>query len=389
MSALVLLSCLAVLGYTFVAYPLLVLASSRRAPPVAKGPYTPATTLLIAAFDETAALREKLESALQCDFPPDQLQILVAVDAGCRTETVALAHSFEDRGVEVCDSGEARGKNPAMDLAMAQATGEVVVFTDATSRFEPGTVRELVANFRDDSIGCVGGVDRYPDEADIGVRGDAFYRGLENLLRRSSEGLGYVPSVAGTIHALRHHLYEPVSGSWTRDLIDPAQAAAAGLRTIVDRDARCVEVPWRGAAETYRNRVRVTIRGCSAIPYIVRSLAAHRRWSALWQFVSHKVLRWFVGFPMLGLAISSLLLASSSKVVAAFAALQFSAWAIAGFGVFAARRGVVLPGLSLVSFLALSIVAMTVGCLRWASGRNAAIWKRTPLGESSLSSSRH
>ena len=62
------------------------------------------------------------------------------------------------------------GKTSALNLAMSRARGEVIVFSDANSLYEPQALRRLVANFADPKVGYVTGKMIYvnPDGSMVG-----------------------------------------------------------------------------------------------------------------------------------------------------------------------------------------------------------------------------
>src|SRR5438093_13435861 len=72
---------LGTLAYVYVGYPLLVYFVSRVFPKTtARGEIEPTVTVLITAFNEEAALREKIENTLAINYPSAKLEILVASD---------------------------------------------------------------------------------------------------------------------------------------------------------------------------------------------------------------------------------------------------------------------------------------------------------------------
>src|ERR1700759_3926240 len=87
-------------AYAYIGYPLLLWLISRLIP---RRPSVPVTdvglTLIIAAHNEEAAIREKLEATLRLDYPHDKLQVLVASD-GSTDKTNEIVREFRDRGVE-------------------------------------------------------------------------------------------------------------------------------------------------------------------------------------------------------------------------------------------------------------------------------------------------
>ncbi len=81
----------AVIGYVYAGYPLALLLASRwRARTQRYERHRPTVSLVIAAHNEEAVLREKLDNSLALDYPPDRLQIVVASD-GSHDRTNAIA----------------------------------------------------------------------------------------------------------------------------------------------------------------------------------------------------------------------------------------------------------------------------------------------------------
>jgi hypothetical protein len=120
------------------------------------------------------------------------------------------------------------------------------------------------------------------------------YMKFEALIDQGSSVFGYIPNASGAFHALRRELYESVANHVVRDLIDPAQAAAAGKRSVFDRSVWYAAAPWVGAGQVYRARLRITRRALSATGYVLVRLWRGLGPLAVWQFVSHKVLRWLL-----------------------------------------------------------------------------------------------
>src|SRR5256714_13880389 len=123
----------AALGYAYVGYPLLVAAVSRLRPrPIRRAAFEPKVTVIITAYNEERDLAAKLENTLALDYPSDKLEIIVASD--CSTDrTDDIARSFSSRGVRLHRQTERLGKTAAQNAAVAQARGEVILFSDATT----------------------------------------------------------------------------------------------------------------------------------------------------------------------------------------------------------------------------------------------------------------
>ena len=83
------------------------------------------------------------------------LQVLVAAD-GCTDATASIVEGYADNGVELLRLPR-QGKIHALDAAVHQATGEVLVFSDANTMCDPHALRALVRNFADPEVGGVAG----------------------------------------------------------------------------------------------------------------------------------------------------------------------------------------------------------------------------------------
>ena len=76
--------CLAVCGYIYFGYPLLLWVVSRLRPkPVKAAPITPSVTFVIAAYNEEKVIREKIENTLSLDYPANRIAFGPAAPTAC------------------------------------------------------------------------------------------------------------------------------------------------------------------------------------------------------------------------------------------------------------------------------------------------------------------
>jgi len=155
----------AALVYTYVGYPVLLVVVSRLRPRlVRKAEQTPRVSVIITAYNEERDLAAKLENTLALDYDSEKLEVIVASD--CSTDrTDEIARSFAPRGVRLHRQTERLGKTAAQNAAVAQARGEVILFSDATTLYSPDVLRVMMPNFADPSVGCVAGRLVYVDPA--------------------------------------------------------------------------------------------------------------------------------------------------------------------------------------------------------------------------------
>ena len=149
---------------------------------------------------------------------------------------------------------------------------------------------------------------------------------------------------------------------------------------MLDPEVTYDDAPWVGAAEVYRARVRITVRALSSTPYILGQLWRGHRPIAIFQFLSHKLLRWLMWLPALALLAACIALAPQNRWFAAAALVQLLLYTVVPLAPALARRGHEVPALSAWAFFVLSILAMAQGFVSWALGRRRTTWRLRPNG---------
>lgn len=293
---------------TYVVFPVLVTARAAARPrPHRSAAVTPTISVVVAARDEEAGLGDKLASVLAAAYPADRLQVVVVSD-GSTDGTAAVARSLGPP-VEVLDL-PAVGKAAALNAALRRATGEVVVFTDANSRFTPTTLAELVRPFADPEVGGVAGDQRYlPPDAEVGdaagtTTGERRYWDLDRHLKRAESGAGNVISATGALYAVRRELVGAVPAGVTDDFVTSTGVIAQGRRLVFAPDA----VVWEPVAASpdaeMARKVRVMTRGLQGVVLRRELLDPRRHGFYAVQLLHHKVLRRTMGAPLAVIAVA-------------------------------------------------------------------------------------
>ena len=105
-------------GWTYVGFPLVVLARGRwlRKPFIAADACPP-VSVVIAAHNEAPVIRRRIENLVGLDYPTDRMEIIVASD-GSNDGTAAIASSVAPERVRVLDLARV-GKATALNEAVA------------------------------------------------------------------------------------------------------------------------------------------------------------------------------------------------------------------------------------------------------------------------------
>lgn len=126
--------------------------------------YTPDVSIIIPCFNEEAHITRTITCALDQDYPPDKLTVIV-VDDGSTDSSVKMIQDFKeqtrhlirDERFKIIVHEKNSGKRHVMATGTRVANSELVIFVDSDSFLEPNAVRELVQPLANPSNGAVCG----------------------------------------------------------------------------------------------------------------------------------------------------------------------------------------------------------------------------------------
>jgi len=282
--------------YAYIGYPLLLalLASfSRRRRP--NPGYTPTITVLIAAYNEQAAIGRKIEQTLALDYPADMLQVLVVSD-GSSDRTDEIVKEFTDSRVRLLRVEGREGKTKAQNEGVKEASGDIVVFSDATAIYHPKALLYLAANYSDPKVGAVSGRYKYfdpEDESPTGLGSSVFWN-YENLIKLLQARISTLTGCSGCIYSVRRTNYVPLWRDACSDLVEPLCIVRNGYRVAFEDRALAYEETTKKSSQEFKMRVRVATRGMRGVLSVPELLQPWRNAWTTFQLVSHKIVRWMV-----------------------------------------------------------------------------------------------
>jgi cellulose synthase/poly-beta-1,6-N-acetylglucosamine synthase-like glycosyltransferase len=320
-----------------VGYPLLAALIGRLRPQkVRRAAYEPSVSLLIAAYNEAAAIEATLRNKFELDYPPEKLEILVVSDES-DDGTDAIVERLAEQApcpVRLVRQVPRQGKTAGLNRLAPMASGDILLFSDANSLYQRGALRALVANFADPAVGYVTGKMVYvnPDGSMVGDGCTAYMR-FENWLREQETRMGSIVGVDGGIDAMRRRLYQPLAPDQLPDFVQPLKVVEQGYRVVYEPAALLEEPTTATQSDEYRMRVRVTLRALWALKDMSALLRPGPNPLFALQLWSHKLLRYLAFVPLALLPpLNVLLLASGALyVLAAVAQLVFYGAAWAGY----------------------------------------------------------
>jgi cellulose synthase/poly-beta-1,6-N-acetylglucosamine synthase-like glycosyltransferase len=370
-------SCCLLLAYVYVLYPALVTVfAARYGRPVRRGDALASVTIVVTVYNEEKCIRSKLDNLAELNYPRDLVDVIVASDASSDS-TEAIASGYDRLLVRVLRVEGRQGKTACQNAAASLAKGEVLVFTDATTRLDAEAVRRLVENFAEATVGCVAGRLAYVTETEsLTGSGGRAYWDYEVRLRAGESLLGSLVGVSGCLYAVRGSAYRHIHPHLISDFVIAMRMREQGLRTILAPDAICFETTLDRGREELAMRTRVAARSINALVAEWRFLNPVRYGLFAWQLWSHKVLRYATPLLWLTAIAANIALAGQTPYLILLLA-QLALIAAGAMGYLLQQRGRKLGPLTQPYYFLLTNVASLIATLRCLRGERMVTW--TPI----------
>jgi len=331
----------ALIAYGYVGYPLLMYVLGRlRWRPNIRREIWPRVSLLVPAYNEGHVIKAKIQNCTELEYPKDRLEVLVASDGSTDATGAAIENATRAGTIRGIVYPIRRGKAAVLNDLVAKASGEILVFSDASTMIEPASLRALVSNFADPRVGCVSGVYRLEISDRDGKAGaEALYWRYETFVRQAEARLGRMLGAHGALYGIRREFFPSLeAGTRNEDFLIPVTILMKGYRSVYDR--RAVASEDSREMTGFSRRIGLAMGNYQQLVLLSKVRGWLRNPRLLFQLLSHKVLRLLTPFLILGTFASSAYLLASPGYRSAFTAqaLFFGA-ALLGVNARLRRRG--------------------------------------------------
>jgi cellulose synthase/poly-beta-1,6-N-acetylglucosamine synthase-like glycosyltransferase len=367
--------------YTYVGYPLLLILMSRLRPrAVKRADFNPSVTVIITAYNEERDLAAKLENTLALDYPKELLEVMVASD--CSSDrTDEIVREFAARGVRLHRQAERLGKTAAQNAAVEQASGEIILFSDATTLYQKDVLRALMPNFADASVGCATGRVVYTDASESSVgHGTRSYWSYEFLLKQHESNVCSLIGVCGCLYAVRRSAYVPLYHEACSDFIIATKMVEQGLRAVYEPDAVCMEETNERTGKELKVRVRIITQTFSDLWRNRAMLNPLRTGFYAIELLSHKVMRYLVPIFLIAILAASIVLAPRSIFYALALFGQVGLYGAALLAWLLERFGLHSRLLAIPQYFVLGNLASLIAFYKFLRGERYVRWEPIRAG---------
>ncbi len=292
---------LVLIAYTYPGYPALMFCLAKIFPQrseIKNAATSPSVTAVLVACNEENKILARLQNLLASDYPKDKLNVIVVSD-GSTDSTEKIFAALNEPRVRLISNPHRSGKAHCINLALAVAHAEIIVFCDTRQRFEPETIARLAGHFSDPKIGAVSGaLEIEPSTSGVGSGVDAYWK-LEKFLRHAESRFDSSIGCTGAVYAIRREFFRPLPPeTLLDDVVIPMQIVEQGFRVAFDPTAVAFD-PQTLEPDREKIRKRRTLAGN------YQMLFKNWRWlfpwrnRLWWMLISHKYLRLAAPFFML------------------------------------------------------------------------------------------
>lgn len=292
---------LGIVFYTYIGYGivLFVIIKIRRILGIGKKAkidysFEPDVTLFIAAYNEKDYVESKMKNSLELEYPREKLNIVWVTD-GSNDGTPQLAKEYPNTTVHHLDARN--GKIGAMNRGMQFVKTPIVIFSDANTMLGKESVRRIVNQFSDTSVGCVSGEKRIINkQSDVASgAGEGLYWRYESTLKKWDAELYSVVGAAGELFAIRTKLYRHVEkDTLLDDFMISLRVAQDGYTIQYDPEAYAIESASANVTEELKRKIRISAGGIQSIVRLRSLLNVFKYGTLSFQYISHRVLRWTI-----------------------------------------------------------------------------------------------
>lgn len=369
--------CSLTIAYIYLGYPLLLRALPKISEPTIdnKSSAPKKVTILIPAFNESSVIESTIRNKLAQNYPAELIQIIIISDeSDDGTDEIVSTLSRQDNRIHLLRQSPRQGKTSGLNLAMPQATGEIVIFSDANSHYHPDTIQNLVDCFNDPSVGYATGKMVYVNsEGSIIGDGCSAYMKYENYMRSLETQISSVVGVDGGIDAIRKELYQPMNADQLPDFVLPLKVVAQGKRVVYCEKALLNEESLSSTQTEFRMRVRVSLRAYWAMLDMKHLFNPFQYGIFSLQLASHKLLRYLAFIPLLLAFISNGLITGDGFLYSYTFIIQITFYGAATF--VALNEGTQNRWLGLAHYFCLINIASAMAFIKFIKREKIVLWK--------------
>ena len=389
---------LIIIGYSYIGYGLLaaLLVSIKTAinwitskdKSIKSDEDLPEVTLLIAAYNEEAFIKQKVENSLSLSYPEGRLKLIFVTD-GSTDRTVDILKKYS--GIRILHASDRSGKTAALNRAMKTVNTPITIFCDANTILCEDAVLRIVEHYKNPNIGGVAGEKRVAANAedDAKAASEGIYWKYESILKKIDSALYTVVGAAGELFSIRTDLWEHLDHSIILDdFVISIRINLKGYKIAYSPDAYAIERPSHSIVEEQKRKIRISAGAFQAMLLLKEIFNVFRHPVLFFQFFSHRFLRWVMVplcLPLLFLSNAVLLFSADEPLFfTLFITFQLLFYLFAVLGSYS-NSNTSFKLMRICYYIAFMNFTVYLGFIRFLRGSQSAVWEKAKREVSSIS----
>ena len=370
--------------HSYLIYPfsLILISIFKKKPNNNKTELLPKISILISAFNEEKVINERINNLKQLSYDFSKLEVLIGSDcSNDRTVEILNELSKKFNWLLVKDFKERRGKAAVLNDLANESKNDVLVFTDANTKFNADALIELVNQFDSEKTGGVCGrlvLDEPSGKFDR-INREKLYWKYETFLKKFEGLLGILIGANGGIFAIRKKLFKkfPEKVAVTDDLYQTLSVLNQGFRFYYSFNSVATEDISEELKTEFKRKIRFAATNFQTLK-IFKGLLFNKKILLSYAFWSHKVLRWLVPVMLIFLFVSNILLINYHQVYFILFISQLIFYSLSILGFLFSLFKINIPIVGLVYYYVVTNLALLIGLTKFLFKKHSYIWDSTP-----------
>jgi len=223
----------------------------------------PLVSIIIPTYNEETTIISKISNIIELDYPKDKIELFL-VDGNSTDNTVEIVQTImrdhPELNISFIQEKERGGKIKAINATVPLCNGNFICISDSDCIWKENALKEAIANFSDESVGAVTGLQILMDNKELAEQLEGHYNSFYNYLRLGESVLDSTPIFRGELTIVRGSLFREIEvgteSAWADDSEIAMKIRKLGYRSIVDPKAQFYEFapPTMNSRTTQKSR---------------------------------------------------------------------------------------------------------------------------------------
>lgn len=366
--------CIFLIFYTMIGYPIILKVLNKivkKDKVLFDSTYEPKVTIIIPVHNEEKVIEKKLINLISLDYPENKKEIIITSDNSVdQTNSIVYEYSLKYPNIKLVEVQKRMGKTNAQDEAVSEATGEIIVFSDANSILDVRAIKEIVKYMFDSSISYVAGKLEYTNK-DLNSAADSedSYWNYDLEMRQIESNISSITAGNGALYGVRKSEYIKIDPIYSHDSVFPPKFVVLGKKAKFNPKAVAYEKAGESIEDEFKRKVRMS-RKIIKINFIdIKKYNIFQYGYFSFFYFSHRLCRNFLFLLHIGAFITNLFLINNRYFLMIFIC-QIIFYLLSVIGYFFDNKY-----LKVFTYYSMTISAQLIGAFKEITGKSKPFWE--------------